>query len=630
MKQLEHIPITSELPSPKGVALAILKLCNSAEASRHDLAHIAQLDPALAGRLIHQANSAALSRHRPIASVVEAITRLGLTTVRNLALGFSLVDQYRDGPCKAFDYQSFWSHSLLMALAMQHFSLQAGVGSPDELFACGLMSRIGCLALATVYPLEYAQLLTSQDDSTSLLQREQELLHTDHNELTAALLLEWGLPGALVEPVYHHENPDDSGFAPGSRPHQLTHLFHLAKCVADLGISEDTRRDDQTSQLLLLGSKVGMNADDLGQAIDQLVCQWREWGTLLKVPASALPSFAQMSGTAHPPAAGAAPRILLVMDDIGTTELLKVVVNNLFKLGTVCTAQGHEACAMALETQPQVVIVDWILPDMKGIELCRLLRKTEWGRKIYLIMLTQSAADDEINIAFEAGANDVLPKPLELGGLSAHLRAAWRYVQLLETWEQDRHQLRQFAAELATSNRQLGHAAMTDLLTGLPNRRAGMDSLSMAWSAAKRSGQPLSALVLDIDSFKDINDNHGHAAGDKVLQHIAEALQRAVRKGESICRVGGEEFLVSCQNTDLTAAIQAAERLRNMVDNLELTVGDAVIQTSVSIGVATREEGMADPDSLVKAADRALYLAKQSGRNRTCFSTQERLHHSTR
>src|SRR5699024_5546933 len=161
--------------------------------------------------------------------------------------------------------------------------------------------------------------LTSQDDSTSLLQREQELLHTDHNELTAALLLEWGLPDVLVEPAYHHESPDDSGFAPGSRLHQLAHQCHLAKCVADHGIAECTQRDEQTAQLLLRGSKVGMNADDLGQAIDQLFCQWREWGTLLKVPASALPSFAQMSGTAHPPAGGAAPRILLVMDDIGTT-----------------------------------------------------------------------------------------------------------------------------------------------------------------------------------------------------------------------------------------------------------------------------------------------------------------------
>jgi diguanylate cyclase (GGDEF)-like protein len=632
MKQLEHIPVTNELPSPKGVALAILKLCNSAEASHHDLARIAQLDPALTGRLIHQANSAAVSRHRPVASVVEAITRLGLTTVRNQALGFSQVDQYRNGPCQTFDYQSFWSHSLLMALAMQHFSLLTGAGSPDELFACGLMSRIGCLALATLYPVEYAQLLAARDDATPLAQREQELLHTNHNELTAALLLEWGLPSALAEPVYHHENPSDSGFAPGSRPYQLAHLFYLAKCVADLGIADETHRDDQTAQLLLLGSKIGLDADDLGHAVDQLVSQWHEWGALLKVPASALPSFAQMSGTAPQPAGsdGTAPRTLMVTDDSGTLDLLKAVLNNLFRLGTVCTARGHEACAMALETQPQVVIVDWMLPDMKGIELCHLLRETEWGRKIYLIMLTTSEADDEINAAFEAGANDVLSRPLNLGGLSAHLRAAWRYVQLLDAWEQDRHQLKQFAAELATSNRQLGHAAMTDLLTSLPNRRAGMDSLAMAWSAAERSGQPLSALVLDIDFFKDINDSHGHAAGDKALQDIAEALQRSVRKNESICRMGGEEFLMSCQNTDLKTAVQAAERLRNMVENLELTIGDAVIRTTVSIGVATREEGVADPDSLVKAADRALYLAKQTGRNRTCFSAQGKLHYGAR
>ncbi|MDA0236798.1 MAG: GGDEF domain-containing protein, partial [Proteobacteria bacterium] len=206
--------------------------------------------------------------------------------------------------------------------------------------------------------------------------------------------------------------------------------------------------------------------------------------------------------------------------------------------------------------------------------------------------------------------------------LRARLRAARHYVQLLEAWERDRAQLKQFAAELAISNRRLAHAAMTDLLTNLPNRRSGMNALAKAWAASSRFEQPLSVMMLDIDHFKRINDGHGHAVGDTVLRDVAQAIQHSARKDDSMCRMGGEEFLVICPNTDLKAAVQAAERLRRMVERLRIQAGETEIQISVSIGVATREVGMTETDALVNAADRALYRAKQAGRNRSCVVVQ--------
>jgi diguanylate cyclase (GGDEF)-like protein len=129
-------------------------------------------------------------------------------------------------------------------------------------------------------------------------------------------------------------------------------------------------------------------------------------------------------------------------------------------------------------------------------------------------------------------------------------------------------------------------------------------------------------MMLDIDHFKRVNDSHGHAVGDTVLRDVAQAIQQSARKDDSVCRMGGEEFLVICSNTDLKAAIQAAERLRRMVERLRIPAGDTEIQTSVSIGVATREVGMTETDALVNAADRALYRAKQAGRNRSCVVVQ--------
>ena len=623
MKKLEHIPLNGELPSPKGVALAILELCRRDDTTIAEVAHIAQTDPALASRLIRQANAAAQGAGRPVAAVTDAILRLGMGTVRNLAMGFSLVDQYQNGPCEGFDYQAFWSHSLLMALAVQQFCNMAHVGSSEELFACGLLAQVGRLSLATVYPAAYSALLRNTDPARSLAELEHEHLQTDHNELTAALLTEWGIPSALVEPIYHHEDPEASGFSDGSRPHQLARLFYLARRVADLGLAPEGEHNSRTAELLFLGGKIGLNADELGATIDELVRRWREWGELLRVPASALPSFAQMA-TPHAlrpeERAGVnALRVLLVDDDPTTRCIMETVLRDALGHSVVCAQTGTEALALAVETQPQIVITDWLMPGLSGLELTRALRATEWGQTIYLIMLTSLDTDDEIAEAFEAGVDDFLTKPVNVRTLRARLRAAWHYVQLLEAWERDRAQLKQFAAELAISNRRLEHAAMTDLLTGLPNRRAGMAALAKAWAASHRYEQPLSVLVLDIDHFKRINDTHGHAVGDKVLSEVAQQIQRAARKDDSVCRTGGEEFLMICQNADLKSALFAADRLRRTIESMKIEAGGTVIRSSVSIGVASREPQMPDTDALINAADRALYRAKESGRNRSCI-----------
>ena len=171
----------------------------------------------------------------------------------------------------------------------------------------------------------------------------------------------------------------------------------------------------------------------------------------------------------------------------------------------------------------------------------------------------------------------------------------------------------------------LEHVAMTDLLTSLPNRRAGMGALERAWAASSRFEQALSVLVLDIDHFKRVNDTYGHAVGDKVLIEVAQQIQRVARKDDSVCRLGGEEFLMICPNTDIKAALLAAERLRRTIEALQINVQGTVIRSTVSIGVASREPRMTDSDTLVNAADRALYRAKEAGRNRSCIIVQGRL-----
>ncbi len=628
--RLGQLQLDSRLPSPKGVALAIMQACRNEKSSLEDIARIVRTDPVLAGRLLRQANSAASGAIRPVVAVPDAVNRLGLDAVRQIAMGFSLVDQYHTGPCAAFDYQRFWSHSLLMGVTMQALGALVRVAPPDELFACGLMARLGCLALATIHPVEYAQLLEGCGDDAELAARERERLQADHNDVTAAIFDNCGIPRALAEPVYYHEAPENAHFTDGSRPHRLTHLFYHAKRVADMGLAPQGKRSAIISELMLLGGKLGLDADDLGSLVDRIIAEWQEWAQLLEVPAHTLPSFATMA--AAPVAAtddqqdDLPPLRVLVAgsDGTGRTEV-QAMLSSLPHCTVHAAGNGREALALALEVMPRIVVSDRRMPGMDGIGFCRALRATEWGKSMYVIMLTDTDADGEVVEAFESGVDDYIAKPVNERALRARLRAALHYVRLLEAWECDRAQLKQFASELAISNRKLEHYALTDLLTGLPNRRSGMDVLGKAWAASKRSGQALAVMMMDIDHFKSVNDTHGHAVGDKVLMEVGRLIRESLRKGDHVCRMGGEEFLVINQGGELDATLQFAERLRQKIRSVRIRIGDVELGTSISIGVACREAGMADPDNLIAAADQALYAAKRGGRDRTFCNAGGRL-----
>ena len=628
MNRIEQLRISGKLPSPKGVALTIMEISLRENATLSEVTKVVQTDPALSSRLLRLANSSA-EASRPLASINDAVMRLGMVAVRQIAMGFSLVDQYHEGTCQGFDYQGFWSHSLFMALASQELGRVIRIASPDDLFACGLLAQIGKLALGTAYPVDYAAILEQQANGETLLALERERLSVDHCEITAAILADCGIAKVLAEPIYYHEAPDLSDFSEGSRPYQLTHVFYQARRMADLGLAFEAERHSKISELLRLGGKIGLDVESFGELFDRVVQQWHEWSKLLKVLANPLPAFSVMTSAPLPRPEQEEPktackRVLLVEDEPTTRIMMEGVLHKLLGCKVYTAENGKDALTMALEVIPQIIITDWLMPVMDGLEFCRTLRATDWGQSMYVIMLTGAETEENIVEAFEAGVDDYVTKPMNIRSLNARMRAALHYVNLLETWEYDRAQLKQFAADLAISNRRLEHTAMTDLLTGLPNRRAGMEALSRNWSASMRTGKPVAAMMIDVDLFKSINDRHGHAVGDQVLQEVAKAIQSSARKDDSVCRMGGEEFLLLCHDTDLQSALLAAERLRKMVKALKISIDGMDIQTSVSIGVAGREASMEDADDMILGADKALYAAKNAGRNQTCLFAQGR------
>src|SRR4030065_2630258 len=192
MAQVEQLKLSGQLPSPRGIALAILEISQRENATLGEIARVVQTDPALSGRLIKLAHTASHIA-RPVASVQEAVVRQGMATVRQLALGFSLVDQYRNGACEAFDYQGYWSHSLLMALGMQALGMRVRVAAAGELVVCGLLAQVGRLALATVYPEAYNAVLMAHhaNPAQAIIVPERARLATDHTELGIVMMCDW-------------------------------------------------------------------------------------------------------------------------------------------------------------------------------------------------------------------------------------------------------------------------------------------------------------------------------------------------------------------------------------------------------------------------------------------------------
>lgn len=621
----EQLRIAGQLPSPKGVALAIMEVCSRDDATLEEVARIVQTDPALSSRLLRKANAAGQGG-RAVASVKDAVMRLGMNTVRLLAMSFSLVDQHASGPCPAFDYGAFWSHSLLLGVSAQELCKVVRVTTPDDLFACGLLARIGELALATIYPQEYAGVLQQKLSTEALLEAERQVLHTDHLEFTAVILEDCGIPKALAEPVVFHEQPEASGFREGSRPYQLLQLLVLARRMADLGCAPEAERHAKVGELMRMGGQIGLDAQAFGALFDGAVAQWHSWGELLRIPTETLPDFERLTETPPQPATPATPdaqaplHVLVAMADARARAAIVATLSHDLGCHVTQAGTGGEALTRALQETPDVLMLERLLPEMDRVEVCRALRATEWGRSIYVIMMVESDDPDRVEEALEAGADDYLPQPLHDRLLHARIRAARHHQQLRTAWRDDRAQLRQFMAELALSNRRLEHAAMTDLLTGLPNRRAGLQALEQAWSASTRTGQPLAALMIDIDHFKSINDRYGHAGGDVVLQSVAKTLLSAARRHDTVCRLGGEEFLLVCHDADLRAAILAARRVQQTVRSHPPQFDGKTVPISVSIGIAVREPQMADADALIRAADQALYAAKHDGRDRIFVS----------
>lgn len=555
---------------------------------------------------------------------------LGLPAVRTLALGFSLLSTYRKGVCAGFDYPRFWSSSLLMALSMQALALRVRVVAADEAFSLGLLARVGELALATLYPDAFSRLLgeIQRDPHLHQVVLEDQAFAMNHRELGAAMLADWGVPDALVQPVRFHEHPEAAGCDEGSRAAGLMQCLVLARAIAQLCLAPESEHSRLMPPMLRLSSRLGLGRGEFVALCERVGRDWGEWGKLLQIRTEDVPGFGELSveaaddggadriapevGDEHAP--DTAVRALLVTRATADRRVLCAALEGAQVSVFECRAGDSEAALeRVIEVQPQILLLEW---SADGERLVRALRDIRLGRGIYVMALIAGDEDATLLAAAEAGLDDFISQPVHQGALTLRLRACLRTLALQREIQHERDELRTFAAELSIANRRLHEAALTDALTGLPNRRQAMESMHMEWASAVRHQRAFAMIMVDLDGFKGINDTHGHDVGDMALRHAADALRGAVRAQDLVCRTGGDEFLVLCPDTDLDAAHLVAERLRAAVEAQAVETGGPRLFLTASLGVCSRTPQMASVDALMKAADEGLYRAKQLGRNR--------------
>jgi diguanylate cyclase (GGDEF)-like protein len=269
---------------------------------------------------------------------------------------------------------------------------------------------------------------------------------------------------------------------------------------------------------------------------------------------------------------------------------------------------GQETLDLFARYEPHIVILDWTMPDMTGGEICRHIRGAKKSSYTYIVIVTASTDEQRRIEGLTAGADDYLTKPFAREELMARLGVGSRIAQL--------HQ------ELAEKNRLLEELALTDSLTGLPNRRAVEEWASHQLSAAARHHFSFWVVFADLDNFKSVNDRFGHHAGDTVLKQFAELLKQSSRRSDICARIGGEEFLFVLTHNTAEDARGVIERIRTQFCETRFQFGGETVSVTASFGVAQFvQEDKENFESLVRRADAALFEAKGLGRNRVEFST---------
>ena len=480
------------LPTLPGIAMKILEAVRKEEPDIDEIGDLLSKDPPLCIKVLKLVNSSFYGLTSKVSSVHHALKLLGLVTVQNIALSFSLLDSYNSKRSSNFDYTLFWKKSLTGAISAKLLAEKLQPEVAGDIFFLGLLQDIGILTLGHCFPRQFC--LVENEASrlgVSFHESENGILGYNHQEVGQYLAKSWGLPKSFYLPLLYHHTPVILG-AIDSKILITTQILYLSSLYMEMFNGEPNAEN-----LLLLEKAVEtfefsdkLDLDDIGERINEQILQ-------------IFPYF-------------------------------------------------------EFSVEP----------------------------------------DENANILNKARA--------EMSKLSIEL------IENMMTQKKEIESLKQ--------------QVVRDSMTQLYNHQYFRELLQKEIYRAKRYNLPLSILLSDIDRFKTINDSFGHPVGDVVIKSVADSLHMTLRESDYIARYGGEEFAMILTETDARGALDAAERLRNIVSDLNIRSRDRHVFTTMSFGVATLDHNVdTEIDELIRMADKALYRAKETGRNRCCLYSHERV-----
>jgi len=295
--------------------------------------------------------------------------------------------------------------------------------------------------------------------------------------------------------------------------------------------------------------------------------------------------------------------ILIIDDTEANIEILHGLLSEEYDI--MVALNGAYGLSLAEEQQPDIILLDIVMPDIDGYEICRSLKSSDRTESIPVIFITAEADEASIEKAYDAGGMDYIAKPIKPKELFARVRAQLKISMLIQRLEQSKNELTFLAA--------------TDYLTKLYNRRYFTEKAQALISHATQ-GDEISLCVIDIDNFKRVNDTYGHSVGDQVIKHLADTLRALKSEGDIAARYGGEEFALLMPDTDFDTAYARAEKIRKYIMDASLYIdGEHEIAYAISIGLSRVDFEEKHPvSSAFLKADNALYRAKKSGKNLVC------------
>lgn len=298
-------------------------------------------------------------------------------------------------------------------------------------------------------------------------------------------------------------------------------------------------------------------------------------------------------------------RIAIIDDVLLNARLVQAITKRLADTESTTFTNPVEGLEWCRENYPDLILLDYQMPEMNGIEFLKEFRKYDRFADIPVVIITGEDKKEVLHEALKAGATDFLRKPVDDVELLARARNMLR--------------LRDRQLELTAAYEKLENQANTDALTGLLNRRRFMQGFEEEFGRSRRYQHPLTVAMIDVDHFKKVNDTYGHGSGDKVLETLSEIMVREFRDVDRVGRLGGEEFAAYFPETDIVGAALACERLRVAVEEAVVEAGDESISVTISIGVTQIRPASDGPSNFLKRADDLLYKAKSAGRN--CVET---------